>query len=157
MTRMMEEIKKAQRSKNSNVSIIDYFRFYRKTVPGKDVKRSTYYAIIKECNQLLVDDLVAGRTILLPFLGSVRIEKFAAAPQYKGIDYNHFNQTGEKIKRYRPHLLECFAPKLSWQRGLIAHPYCKDFTFKTVRDTWRNRVLSQFKIEGGHRKFIEYI
>lgn len=154
---MMDETKKAQRSKNSDLTILDYFRFFRETVPGKAVKRSQYFKIIRECNEIMVEDLIEGRTVLLPYLGKLRIEKYAASPQYKGIDYGHFNRTKEKVVRFRPHILDCYAPKLAWKRGLIPRPYCKDYTFKLVREVWRTRVLSKFKVEGGHKQYIEYI
>lgn len=152
---MMEET--THSSRLSDLTTQDYFKFFRKEVPNKKMTRSTFFKVIREINKELVNDLTAGRTVKLPYLGRVRIEKYKAAPQFKGMDYNHFNKTGEVVKKYRPYLLECYGATLAWKRNLVTTPWAHDYSFKIARDVWRDKVLSVFKVEGGHRRYIEYI
>lgn len=141
--------------KKSDVTMHDFFKHYRENVPSKEITRAKYFEVLKCLGDEFRKNLLLGIKLHIPFIGSIRIEKYLAKPKYAGFDYKTYLATGEKVKKTREQVLEPYHPKLVWYKhnNFKRYRYCRFL----LPSYMMKDFIKQFQEPGFHNNYVETI
>lgn len=123
---------------------------------GVRLPAARFHAVCNACNAALVELLLAGREIKLPFgVGTLYVEKkkmnFAHALP---LDYGHWQKTGEKRFHLNRHS-DGFRARFHWRKQTVALVNKSFYAFVPARAA--ARALAQVLLSpGGHKSYQQY-
>ena len=140
-------------------SLTHAYRFYRNKFKGKGeqykVDRQTYRNICKDFNQMLVDEILTGKSVKLPHsMGMLWIKKFKINWDNPPVDLNESRKQGKTIYHLNHHS-DGWCARWSWTKRNQA---ISNLVYYSFTPTWTNsREVSRImKEEEGHKRFFTY-
>lgn len=111
--------------------------------------------VLYEANKEIVIELLKGRRVKLPHIGSLLVSKCKTNPNKLILDYKHFNTTGEKryITNYHS---DGYLAKIKWDRMGIHYSNKTSFNFIGCR-AFKRDIAKQMKLKRGHAIYEELI
>lgn len=130
--------------------IREYYEIYKES-SDNPVDRKKYREVIEAGNAILLDMLLKGKKMRLPYLSFVEIVKTQSLS--KKIDYNHYNKTGE-VKMLENEHSDGWRARLHWSKHAKPIVGASPYSIKLNRKV-SQAVCLAMKVEGGHKKFGE--
>ena len=132
------------------VSLTNAHRFY--TSDGGVVTKSIYRKVCQDFNDMLVNELMEGRTVKLPHgLGKLTVVKYKINWKRPPIDFHATKKLGHTVYHTNTHS-DGYCAKVEWKRRkrLIKNLFFYEFDI-----TWSNskRISQQMMKEDGHKIF----
>ena len=142
--------------KDGCLNLTRAYRFYnKKTDYEKEFRVSLqeYRDICKEFNQMVVEDVLAGKPFKIPFqLGVIWIKKFKMNWDNPPIDWNETNATGVKSYHLNRHSDE-YCAGFRWAKKIKNTTNAIYYSFKP---TWHNmrKVSAIMNEPNGHKRYF---
>lgn len=136
----------------AGAGVLEMHKTY-KTRGNSKLSLALFKQVLYDINKEIVVEVLKGRKVKLPYIGSLLITKCITNPEKLCFDYKHFNATGEK--RYLTNFhSDGYLAKIKWDRLGIQYPTKSSYNFAGTR-AFKRDIAKQMKLSKGHAIFEE--